>query len=229
MTDANPPVSVLKAWLLEDLGDAEKTCISNECRWARYAQGSSIVSYQDASQDVLFLQSGRARVTLCSANGRQVIFRDVEPGDMIGELSALDGAPRSADVMAVDDCVVASLSGIRFRELLFGNPAVMHAQIIHLTGLVRDLTDRQLELSTLPIRYRLCAYLLRSAQTWAETEQWTTVKLPTHQLIASQVGCLRETITKELRRLEKCGGLRRHEGRTQVCPEHLQMLLASAD
>ena len=72
---------------------------------------SSVISTRPAT---LFLLDGQARVSVYSAQGKQVSFRDIRPGGIFGEMAAIDGAPRSASIEAISDCTVAVLPQAAF-------------------------------------------------------------------------------------------------------------------
>jgi CRP-like cAMP-binding protein len=116
--------------------------IQQNCSWRRYEPGEPIVEYLDRSDDVFFVTSGEARVMIYSLDGKVVSFRDVGPGDMFGDYSALDGRPRSASVVAQTSCLVASLPAIAFRELLQTEPTVMQAHQRQLISTIRGLSTR---------------------------------------------------------------------------------------
>src|SRR5262249_45124509 len=74
--------------------------IKSRCSCRCYPPRKTIIDHLDQSDDVCFLLSGHARVTICSADGKAVSFRELGPGAMFGEYAAIDGRPRSANVEA---------------------------------------------------------------------------------------------------------------------------------
>jgi CRP-like cAMP-binding protein len=95
--------------LLEGLSDERLESLARECAWRRYRAGQRIISRAAADRDVHLIVSGRVRVTTYSAAGRQVTFRDIDAGEMFGEVAAIDDMPRSADVVALEDALTASM------------------------------------------------------------------------------------------------------------------------
>src|SRR5690606_26748768 len=130
-----------------------------------------VVHYQDESNDVFFIVDGQVRAIIYSADGKAVTFRDLRKGDMFGELAAIDGQRRSATIEAVSDCFVAQLSATAFWELLLSEPAVARAVLVHLIGLVRSLSTRVYEFSTLAVRNRIHAELLRLVRENGEASE----------------------------------------------------------
>jgi CRP-like cAMP-binding protein len=164
------------------------------------------VARNSHERDVHFVVSGHVRVTTFSAGGKQVTFRDEEAGEMFGDLAAIDGQPRSADVLALDSVLVASLSPEHFRELIAHEALVRERVLQRLAGLVRLLSERVIELSTLGVQNRIHAELLRLARLSGTTGQQARIDpAPKHADIASQVSTYREQVTRELSLLTKQG------------------------
>ena len=130
---------------------------------------------------------------------------------MFGELSAIDGLPRSAEVIAHTDVVAAVLNQSDFMELICRTPVLAERVLRHLSSLVRLLSDRVIEFSTLGVNNRIHAELLRlSSRFVSENGSARISPVPTHFDLASRVSTHREAVTRELRRLESKGLLTRN-------------------
>jgi CRP/FNR family transcriptional regulator, cyclic AMP receptor protein len=184
--------------------------IQQRCSWRRYEPGESIVDYLDSSDEVFFVISGEVRVTIYSLAGKAVSFRELGPGEVFGEYPAIDQGTRSASVEARTSCVVATLPGAAFRELIRSEPVVAQALLPHLVTTIRALTTRVYEFSTLAVSNRIQAELLRLARL-AETDGKSAriAPAPTHTEIASRVSTHREAVTRELTRLSRIGLIER--------------------
>jgi CRP-like cAMP-binding protein len=157
-------------------------------------------------------------VTLFSVSGREVTFRDLNAGEMFGELAAIDGQPRSANVIALTDTLIASLSGEAFWQVLREQPEVAAVTLKRLVANVRDLSGRVFEFSTLTANNRIQAELLRLAQAHLQDDGEPVViaPVPTHAEMASRVSTHREAVTRELSRLAKAGVIERRSGKLVV-------------
>ena len=125
---------------------------------------------------------------------------------MFGEYAAIDARPRSANVEARTSCLVVSMPGAAFRHLLETEPTLAKALLEHFVAEIRELTTRVYEFSTLAVRYRIQAELLRLARLAApEGRIARIVPAPTHAEIASRTSTHREAVTRELNRLAKMG------------------------
>ncbi|HEY0201250.1 MAG TPA: Crp/Fnr family transcriptional regulator [Burkholderiaceae bacterium] len=202
--------------LFQGLSEDRLEHIANDCDWHSIAARKPLFTRAQNSNDVYFLASGRVRVTTYSAQGRQVTFRDCEAGEHFGDLAALDGQPRSADVVTLEPSLLASLSPAAFRALLRAEPLVAERVVLYLTALVRQLSERVIDLSTLGVQNRLHAELLRLAiATGVQDNQARITPAPPHAALASQISTNREQVTRELGALTRCGLLRK-EGRALV-------------
>lgn len=198
------------AKLLQGVSRERLELLSRECAWYRYDKGAEIISQQDKARDVYFITSGAVRVRRYSAAGRQVSFRDVEVGAVIGDIAAVDGGPRSTDVTALVESVLAALPGAAFTRLLREEAVVHERYLCYLTGMVRALTERVTELSTLDVSHRVQAELLRLARRSGGPGNIASIDpAPTHAEIAEQVSTRREQVTRELSALTKQGLLQK--------------------
>ena len=180
--------------------------IKRLCSCRRYEPRELIIDHLDTSDDVFFLLTGNARVTIGSADGKAVSFRELGPSGMFGEYAAIDGRPRSANVEARTSCLVVSMPAGAFRELLEAEPKVTKTLLEHFVREIRELTTRVFEFSTLAVRYRIQAEVLRLAQLSAcKGTIARIVPAPTHAEIASRTSTHREAVTRELNRLAKLG------------------------
>lgn len=192
------------------LSAGELDTLAALCRWRRYEPGQQIIRHQDDTSDIFFIVSGRVRVIVYSASGKEVMFRDLDAGKTFGELAAIDGNVRSASVVALTRCVLATMTAQGFHRVLQDHPDVARRIMIYLVGLVRRLSDRVVEFSVLAVRNRIHAELLRLARerTFDGNEAFI-VPAPTHAEIASRVSTHREAVTREFNALARDGLIER--------------------
>lgn len=202
--------------IFRDLDSREIERLTQRVNWRNYKTGQQIIGHQDASTDVYFMVSGTVRVTLFSSAGKEVAFRDIHAGECFGEFAAIDGAPRSANVIALTDVMIGSVSAETFRAILQEYPAVSMAMLTTLTGMVRSLSERIFEFSTLAVKNRIHSELLRLARESERDGNAARISpAPTHADIASRISTHREAVTRELNDLTKSGLLKR-DGRTLI-------------
>lgn len=199
--------------LLEGVPHERLEALARECAWRRCEPGQRIISRNAPERDVHLIIAGRVRITFYSAAGRQVTFRDEDAGAIIGDVAAVDEGPRSADAVALDDVLIASLPAAGFMRLLLDQPIVAQRFMRRLTGLIRLLSDRVVELSTQGVQNRIHAELLRLARVaGADGNEARLAPPPRHADIASQVSTYREQVTRELSALTRAGLLGKDAG-----------------
>ncbi len=199
--------------LFRHLPPEDRKVLANRCQAHRYAAKQQIVSHAEQSTDVYFIVSGQVRATIYSTGGKEVAFRDLGAGDMFGDLSAIDGKPRSANVVALADSFVISMTAEMFRDVLQTYPALAMAALQELVNLVRDLCERVIEMSTLGVKNRIHAELLRLAQKKVKDGKTAVISpAPTHADIASRVSTQREAVTREINRLIQMGLVEKNSG-----------------
>jgi len=186
--------------------------LDTQCSWRRVAMGQWLIDYQDASNDVFFVVSGSVRVMIQSA-GREVLLRQINAGEFFGELAAIDGQPRSSGIVATTDVTIARMPASIFRRAIHAHPAVCDRLLETLAGQIRSLANRVNEFSTLDVRYRIYAELLRLSRTEPGNAGRAIISPPpVHAEIAARVSTRRETIARELKALERAGLVERRRG-----------------
>jgi len=179
--------------------------------------GRTVVALGARSTSVYVVLEGRVQVTLFSLGGREVILRDLGEGEMFGELAAIDGHPRSASIVALSDCQLASIPAEAFRAAVAETPEGAMWLAKRLTAQVRDLTERVFELNALRVRSRLHCELLRLCGTADQRADGVTLEpTPTHAELASRVGTHREAVTREIGYLVDQGIIRQERRRMTV-------------
>ncbi|MFO1108599.1 MAG: Crp/Fnr family transcriptional regulator [Bradyrhizobium sp.] len=179
------------------------TMLSRRCRWRHYRAGQTVLQREDDSKDVFFIVRGRVCATYHSAAGREVRFTDLAAGEIFGEFAAIDGEPRSADVVSMTDSLIASMSAGQFWEILRHHDEVCAAMLRRLTQIARANQQRVVEFSTLPVRSRLHAELVRLARGSGSDRRAVISPAPTHAEIASRISTHREAVTRELNELAR--------------------------
>lgn len=190
--------------LLQGLSSERLEALARDCAWRNFDAEQSIISRAAPDRDLYFIVSGRVRVTTYSSAGRQVTFRDFGPGEHFGEVAAIDGMARSADVVGLESGLLASLPPAALARLLREEPALAERLLQDFAKLVRRLSTRVIDLSTLGVHQRLHAELLRLArEAGVQGNRARIDPAPKHADLASQVSTYREQVTRELSALAR--------------------------
>lgn len=192
--------------LFGSLSTGDLAAIERACTSRRYGPGERIIGHDSSSRDVLVVISGRARVLNYSASGREIVLDDLLPGSSIGEIGAIDGQPRLADVVATDDVAVTVIPQLIFVDVLKSHPAVAVSLMRRLARTIRAADERIMDLSTLAARDRVYAEVLRRAHAgMIGDNRAEIVPMPLHSDIASKTSTTRETVARAISTLSRRG------------------------
>lgn len=215
-SNSGPAESLRRVRLFAELSPDALRAVAEKCRWQHLDAGRQVIGYHERSTEIFFVLGGVVRVVLYSLTGREVSFRDLGEGEFFGELAAIDGEPRSANVVALTDACVASLPARAFRRTMAAHPEVADAVLKHLTHLVRFYSQRLYEFGTLGVRDRFHAEIVRMARDCVRPDGSAVIDpAPTHAEIASRISARREAVSREFSHLVR-EGLVERSGTTWV-------------
>lgn len=166
--------------------------------WRKFEQDEILMDFEDDSSDVYFLVTGEVRILIRTQGGKEVIFAEMRGGQFFGEMAAIDGVKRSANITALTRGEVCIVPGGVFRDMIFAAPALADRLMRLLTGRVRELNARLMEQSVLDLRHRLFSELLRlSVPRPGHQGERVVTPPPYHHVLAARIGCRREQVTRE--------------------------------
>jgi CRP-like cAMP-binding protein len=201
-------ISLFSSLTEKQCGELEKKLITRT-----FNENELILDFEDQSSDVLFITSGKVRVLYRSVLGREVILADLAEGDFFGELSAIDGKGRSANVTALQRTEISRLSSSEFLELATTVPQIAKEILNVLVSRIRALDLRFSEMSVLKTNERLYAELLRLSQPRRSNKEERIISPPPfHHHLAGRIGCRREVVSREISALTKVGILEKTRG-----------------
>src|SRR5208337_1640059 len=94
------------------------------CVFKRYEESELVLDFDDRSTDVYFIVSGAVRVLVRTPAGREMILGDLRSGQFFGEMAAVDGSGRSANVTAVSKAELFIMPASLFRAIIFSCPEI---------------------------------------------------------------------------------------------------------
>lgn len=198
--------------LLQGLTEHEREEFELRCRWLNVHAHEQIINRESDSRDVFFVVSGRARVVNYSLSGREITFDEFGPGDYFGELAAIDGQPRSANVVALTDSFLAKAPPQTFLDLVTSQPTVCVRVLEAMARVVRNSSERIMDLSTLGANNRVFAEILRLARSNEKDDGTALIQpIPLHADVASRVSTTRETVARVFGDLARRGLLDRQK------------------
>lgn len=188
--------------LFRHMGGDEIEALAPSVEMLRYGKGEMILQRRDQDGGIYLLLEGALLANQYAKSGREVGYRRIAPGGYFGEIAAIDGQPRSANIVAIEDVRIARVPQALVRRLFESSPNFMRALLEDMAGLTRSLTDRLFELTAVSVACRVDIELLRMA-TPTDGDGVTAVisPCPTHAELAALLGSQREPVTRELNRL----------------------------
>jgi CRP/FNR family cyclic AMP-dependent transcriptional regulator len=188
--------------LFQGLDRDELVRFAEIARERSYPKGSVILFEDDPGDSLYIVRTGRVKVVKVGEDGREVILGWLGVGDHFGELSLIDGQPRSAHVIAVDEAQMIILRREDFRRRVEESPAVAWALLTALSRRLRRADDQIGGLVLLDVPGRVARLLLDAA---GEGGGEVVEKRLTHQTIAQMIGASRETVSRTMRDFQERG------------------------
>jgi CRP/FNR family transcriptional regulator/CRP/FNR family cyclic AMP-dependent transcriptional regulator len=194
------PSLLLSRSCFASLGEEPPRELALACRSRAFKRGQALFYEDEPGSALYLLQSGRVKIVCLAPDGGERILHVFGPGDCLGELSLVDGAPRSATAVALDEVRALMLYRDELLSLLQRHPAVAVALLSRLAAAVRRTTAQVLDLTTLDVPGRIARKLLELAERHGQsTPDGLRITLPlTQQELAEMIGATRVAVNEAL-------------------------------
>jgi CRP/FNR family cyclic AMP-dependent transcriptional regulator len=166
-------------------------------------RSTTVMAGGDPTDSLYIVLSGRLKVMMSDADGKEVILSILGPGEFFGEMGLIDDAPRSASVVAIEACELLSIAKRDFKKCLSDNFEMTMAVMRGLVRRLRDADRKIGSLALLDVYGRVARLLLDMAET-VEGEKIVTKRLP-KQDIAKMIGASREMVSRVMKDLQLGG------------------------
>jgi CRP-like cAMP-binding protein len=189
------------------LNQNEYATIHDLMKKKSFKRDDVIFSQEEMGDSLFIIVNGRIKVALYSETGKELILSILKSGDFFGEMSLLDGEPRSANIIAVEDSTLLILERKDFISYLEKSPS-LSLKILKIMSKRLRITDEQIgSLALLDVYGRIARFLINVAKTDGKKVDEGIIIEPklTHQEIAGMVGTSRETVSRTLSDLQKKG------------------------
>jgi CRP/FNR family cyclic AMP-dependent transcriptional regulator len=191
------------------LDPADRDALTARARTRRWPAGASLFLEGERSSTVVVIASGRVKVFSLTEDGEEVVLAVRGPGAVLGELSAVDGRPRSASVAALEPVLAHVLQVEAFRDFLATHAAAAVALLQLVVDRLRDADRKRAEFAAYDTPARVAQRIVELAERFGEPDEngtRITVALSQDEL-AGWVGASREAVAKALRTLRERGQL----------------------
>lgn len=211
--------------LLSGLDPALLRQIGMAMQYRKVDKGGYVLHKGSAGDHLLFLLAGRLRVVDLTEDGREMGLSLLSPGDYFGELSIIDGLPRSASVIAMENSLISLLPAAQAVQLIYAHPLIAERVMKRLALTIRNAASHRSILGLPNAHQRVYALL---AQLMKITPGGLAVieNVPTQQDISIMVNTSRETVSRALSVLIQNGTVEKDLRRLIVRqPEQLKAMI----
>jgi CRP/FNR family transcriptional regulator/CRP/FNR family cyclic AMP-dependent transcriptional regulator len=203
-----------KVPLFSELDDGELQQLAAVVREHHYKKHTTIVHVDDPGNALYILKSGLVKVTIEDQHGYEMILRILYPTDFFGDMSLLDGMPRSATVTTQEFSDVMTISRDHFLNIIEKSPKILLKMTAVVSQRLRKANELIHSLAFFDVYGKVARTLLNLAQERGRvTEQGTVIDMRlTQQELAELAGMTRETMARTLREFQQAGCIRVESG-----------------
>ena len=187
----------------------------------RFKVGSTLMHEGAPGAEVVLVLTGRVKVTVTTADGREIVLQFCGPGELIGDLAVIDEESRSGTAEAMEPVEALAVAASDFRALIDRSPGFASAVLRNLVRRFRDADRRRVEFAAAQTLGRVGARLVELADRHGEpVEDGIAITLPISQEeLAGWTGSSREAVAKALQTLRELGCIRTERRRITVLDE----------
>lgn len=204
---SNHTQTLTRVPIFSGLSEAELAFLAQHAVPRHFAPAETVFGEGEPCSGLYVVESGHVRIFKSSPGGREHVLAIEGPGSSVAELPVFDGGNYPASVSAVDNATLLFVSKQDFQALCLKHPQVA-LKVLRVVGArLRRLVAIIEELSFTTVRHRLAAFLVRLARTSGmRDDKGIAITLPANnQELASQIGTVRELISRNLSRFQAEG------------------------
>lgn len=211
--------------LLRDLDPTTLKTIETELQILKVEKGSYVVHKGSPGDQLIFVLSGRLQAVDITDDGQEIGLNFLDAGDYFGEISIIDGLPRSASVVACENSTVGQLAKLHAQSLMYQNPLVAERVLKRLAAGLRKASFHQAVIS-LPNAFQRVFTLLEHMAHDAPGGLRLIEKIPKQQEIAIMANTSRETVSRAINALIEQGAV--HKDRRRLIVRKPDLLHSAA-
>ena len=199
--------------LFGGLSTGERAAIAARARIRVYNAGETVFAIGSPGDQMMALLSGAIRISVPSADGKELLLAIIQPGEVFGELAVLDGKERSADAVAETACTLAILDRADILSFFERNPSAWPKLVEILCDRLRRTDQAFAEVALMQLSVRLAKTMLRLLNGQINSAATKTTKIRFSQReLANMVGGARESVNRCLRKWQRDGLIQVAEG-----------------
>jgi CRP-like cAMP-binding protein len=218
--------------LFRNLGPHERDALVARAHMRTFDAGDNIFLMGTQHDSMMAVLSGDVKISVPSADGKEVVLAVLHAGDVFGEIAMLDGKKRSADASALTACSLAILHRRDVLAALEHNPAAWLGLVEVLCRRLRRTDQHLVELALLQVPVRVAKALLRAVDgeraALPSNRASTDFHLSQREL-GNMVGATRESVNKCLQEWQRFGVIRMRRGVISIADRAALEALAEQD
>jgi CRP-like cAMP-binding protein len=199
--------SLAECTLFRGLSDSEKDALAGRARLRRFEAGETIFLMGSLGNSMMAVLSGDVRISVPSADGREIVLAILHENEYFGEIAMLDGKERTADARAMTSCMLAILERRDMLALFERHPGAWARMVDVLCERLRATDQHVAEIALLKLPTRLAKALLRAIKPGGGADRPVAIPLSQREL-GALVGAARESVNRCLREWQRSGLLR---------------------
>ena len=200
----------------ELLSPAERRQFVGLARQASYDRGDVLFHEGDVTRHAVLIESGSVKIVVRRPDGADMLLAVRGPNDLVGEMAAFDGSPRSAGAVAMSRVDVHVIDAPAFEAFVRANNNVAWMLLRSMAERQRDADQRRLSQATASVSHRVAAELLDMAEREVALGSDGGELLVSQSELAEAVGATREAVAKALGDLRKDGAIETARRRMKI-------------
>jgi CRP-like cAMP-binding protein len=196
----------------EDLADLVSIAITR-----KVSRGETIFVAGEPGRQLFAVCRGRVKAVATAADGREMVLRLVDPGEVFGELALLDGGERTATLIAAQPSELLVIDRRDFVSLLRRRPEIAIELLAVVAGRLRSTTEQVRDTNFLEIGPRLAKKVLELANLYAEQSLEGEVLEVSQEELGMFIAATRVSVNMQLKVWERAGLLRTARGKIFIC------------
>ncbi|KTD67846.1 cyclic nucleotide-binding protein [Legionella steelei] len=137
--------------LFSNLSDTQLVQLVSLCHQEHFENGDFLINEGDCPGPCFLIVSGRVQVYRERGYDRKWQLAELGPGAILGELAIIDGLPRSASIVALEDTEALAIDEEDFKKMMENNPLIALNLLPHIAKILRRTQD-ELYLTTFVLK-----------------------------------------------------------------------------
>ena len=173
----------------------------------KYSRGSIVLQKDEVGDETYLIVTGKVKVIITHTDGKEIILNILKSGDLFGEMAVFDHMPRSATVVAEQDCELLIISRENIEDQIKKNPQIAFKLLSDLSRRLRQATEQISSLAYLDAKGRVAQTLLKHSKetTMITNEGYKVFPKPSTKDIAAMSGTSPETVARLLSEFASAG------------------------